>query len=233
VSIRGTIADKKEAQLCLLGFRSKVENEKGSCVVWPLTSRSNRPLSGRVSCQKRNKTMADSSTKDLWDKLSATASIFGVLLIPVVVAIVGNVFASAMKESENRVKYTELAISILKEDPSDESRALRNWAIEVINKHSGVPMSPAAREELQNRSLKASYFEGSDFSMSNFSRANFNKALFDKASMSLAWFKNANLVGSRFDKADLRNTTFDEADLRGANLSSAIIDQTTLLPAST
>jgi uncharacterized protein YjbI with pentapeptide repeats len=174
--------------------------------------------------------MSDTSKKNIWDKLSSAASILGALLIPVVVAIVGSVLASAMKEDENRVKYTELAISILKEEPSDENRALRNWGIDVIDKYSGVPMSPEARKELQNRSLRASNFEGSDFSMSRFSKSNFGKAFLDEALMNLVWFKNANLVASRFDGSDFRNTTFETADLRGATFKGPIVDETTTLP---
>ncbi len=56
--------------------------------------------------------MTDNITKDFWDKSSAVGGLIGIVLIPVVVAIVGNAFASAIKEGENRVKYTELAISI-------------------------------------------------------------------------------------------------------------------------
>lgn len=86
--------------------------------------------------------------KDIWDKLSAVAGLVASVLIPIVVVVVGNAYASAVKDAENRVKYTELAIGILRAPPTEGTQGIRSWAIDVVNKHSGVSLDDATRTEL-------------------------------------------------------------------------------------
>jgi len=62
-----------------------------------------------------------------------------------------------MKESENRVRYIEIAIGILKGEPSKETNALRIWAINVINQYSIVPITDSAQKELLERKLNVSH----------------------------------------------------------------------------
>jgi len=57
--------------------------------------------------------MTTCEKKDVWDKLGALSALIASVLVPVVIVVVGNLYTSAMKQSENRVKYTELAIAIL------------------------------------------------------------------------------------------------------------------------
>ena len=154
--------------------------------------------------------MSEQREKDVWDKANSLSVPIATILIPIVVVIVGNLYSSALKESENRVKYTELAISILKDKPSSENQSIRGWAIEVINQYSGVPMTSEVKKELQNSKLIAVDFSGSDFSMSKFATSNFDYSLFS---------------GSSF-----RYAKFDNVDFRGADLSHVIIDKTTQMP---
>jgi VIT1/CCC1 family predicted Fe2+/Mn2+ transporter len=77
--------------------------------------------------------MAEEKKKDIWDKLSSLAALFASVLVPIVIAVIGHSYTSALKESENRVKYTELAISILKDKPEKETNDVRAWAIDVIS----------------------------------------------------------------------------------------------------
>jgi Pentapeptide repeats (8 copies) len=127
-----------------------------------------------------------------------------------VLALVGHGYTSAMKESENRVKYTELAISILKDKPTSETKDVRAWAIDVVNQYSGVSMSAQVKEQLLRSRLIASDMGYSDFTASKLAGSKFDGALLDGASF--------------------RGASFHRADLRGADLSDAIIDQTTRLP---
>jgi uncharacterized protein YjbI with pentapeptide repeats len=143
--------------------------------------------------------------KDFWDKITALSAFIASILVPLVLAVVGNAYASAMKQSETKVKYTELAISILKDKPSSDTQDVRAWAIDVVNQYSGVPMSPQVREQLLRSRLVASDMRYSDFTASRFDE-------------------------SRFDGASFRNASFRGADLRGADLSGATVDDTTRLP---
>jgi hypothetical protein len=91
--------------------------------------------------------------KDLWDKLSSLSGLVASILIPIALALIGNAYSSALKESENRVKYTELAVGILKERPTQANQSIRSWAISVLNKHSGVEIDEKTRAELLKNSI--------------------------------------------------------------------------------
>ncbi len=86
--------------------------------------------------------------KDNWDKLKILAGLIASLLVPIVIAFVGNEYSSALKESENRLRYTELAIEILNEPPVPTNKNIRGWAIDVVNKYSGVPINSKTKQEM-------------------------------------------------------------------------------------
>ncbi len=69
--------------------------------------------------------MSDAASKDWWDKLQAVSALIASIFIPLTVLVVGNSYSRSMKDSENRIKYVELAVSILKAEPSEKTGALR------------------------------------------------------------------------------------------------------------
>jgi hypothetical protein len=85
------------------------------------------------------------NSKDWWDKTKIIASV----CTPIVIIVSGVVINSALKKSEIRVKYVEVAVSILKDKPRDDTKALRNWAIDVLESNSITPLSRDAIEELR------------------------------------------------------------------------------------
>jgi len=93
--------------------------------------------------------------KDLWGKLGPLSALLASVFIPLVIVIVGNEYSSAIKESENRVRYTELSIKILNEKPKEDNKNVRRWAIDVLNKYSGVKIDAETRKELLGQSLLA------------------------------------------------------------------------------
>ena len=86
--------------------------------------------------------------KDNWDKLKVASGFMASVLVPLVIAFVGNRYSSALKESENRLRYTELAIEILIEPPTGTSKNIRGWAIDVVNKYAGVPIDEKTKREM-------------------------------------------------------------------------------------
>ena len=70
------------------------------------------------------------------------------VLIPIVLACISNTFADSLKEREIQGRFVELSVEILKEEPTPQRKGIRNWAIEIINKYSGVPFSDTAVEQL-------------------------------------------------------------------------------------
>ena len=97
--------------------------------------------------------MPNASRKDIWDKIQVVAALTASLLVPLAVAFVGSMYANAMKDAENRIKYVELAASILRTDPTAENAPLRLWAIEVLDRHSTVPLTQDAKVQLQERKV--------------------------------------------------------------------------------
>lgn len=70
------------------------------------------------------------------------------LIIPIVIVIIANIFSKAINERALEGKFVELAVKILSDTPNEESRSVRKWATDVINKYSGVPLGDVATKAL-------------------------------------------------------------------------------------
>lgn len=93
--------------------------------------------------------MSDSPTTG-WQKVSVLAGVVAAVLIPVVLALVGSWTSTALKDQEIRGQFVQLAVSILQQPPTPENRSVREWAIDVINRYSDVPLQAAAVESLKD-----------------------------------------------------------------------------------
>lgn len=76
-----------------------------------------------------------------WDKLKVLSGLIASIFIPVALALIGNWYSSAISKSEISLRYTELAINILVEEPTGSDQSLRQWAINIISTYSNVPMN--------------------------------------------------------------------------------------------
>lgn len=83
-----------------------------------------------------------------WHKAQITANIIGAIAIPIVIAIFTFVYSDSFKKRETGVRYVELAVGILREEPKPKTHALRKWAVEVLGKYSAVQLSEDARRAL-------------------------------------------------------------------------------------
>jgi hypothetical protein len=71
-------------------------------------------------------------------------------------------FGFASKDEELKVHLVEIAIGILRADPTKEDVApARGWAIDIIERDSGVKFSAADRAALLHQPIKAAAFVGS------------------------------------------------------------------------
>jgi len=64
------------------------------------------------------------------------------------------------KTDELKVHMVEIAIGILHADPKDDVTAARGWALDVIEKNSGVRFSQEDREVLLKKALSISSSAG-------------------------------------------------------------------------
>lgn len=85
------------------------------------------------------------------EKLNSVSAAVAAVLIPVVVAFIGHGYTKAIKERNLQGRFVELAVSILREKPTETNANLRTWAIGVIDKYSGLPLTDPAREDLIRR----------------------------------------------------------------------------------
>ena len=95
--------------------------------------------------------MKSESPKDSWDKLQVLASVVASVFIPLTVAWIGYVYNTSIKNSENSVKYVELAVSILRVEGNDG--ALRSWAVDLLNHQAAVKLSVEAQDQLRRTKL--------------------------------------------------------------------------------
>jgi hypothetical protein len=102
--------------------------------------------------------------RDAWDIAGLIAGWTAALIIPVVLGVTGYYLSIILKNREAQTKMVELAIDLLKVDPkpTNEDKALRNWAMDVIDKYSEVKLPAEVRSNLQSQPLEvASPLEGS------------------------------------------------------------------------
>lgn len=83
--------------------------------------------------------------------LGAISGLLAAVVIPVVIAVVGQAYTRAIREREIQGRLVELAIGILKEKPNEENRELRRWAVDVVDRFSGVKFLKKARTDLIER----------------------------------------------------------------------------------
>jgi hypothetical protein len=97
--------------------------------------------------------------RDAWDRAGLIASWTAALIIPVVLGIGGYFLNLALKNRESQTKMVELAIDLLKVDPkpNDEDKALRNWAMDVIDRYSEVKMPQKVRNALESAPLDVAF----------------------------------------------------------------------------
>jgi hypothetical protein len=93
------------------------------------------------------------SQKDCWDKFKIIINVFALIAVPVLIGLYGHFINSTLKKKEIEVKYIEIAVSILREKPNDETAGLRNWAVDVLRSYSPIPINKDVIEELKHNPL--------------------------------------------------------------------------------
>lgn len=81
------------------------------------------------------------------------AQIFALIVMPVVLAVVGWVTQRSLAEGGLRKDYVQMAVQVLHEPRRPDDAEIRAWARAVINKHSPIPLSPVAGDQLSRSVL--------------------------------------------------------------------------------
>lgn len=94
--------------------------------------------------------------KDIWEKAKILSMVISFVLIPIAVVLIGNWYTTTLRIRELDVRYVEIAIKILMTEPRKETKAVRLWAIDIINGHSQVRISREARRQILDNKLAIS-----------------------------------------------------------------------------
>jgi hypothetical protein len=97
---------------------------------------------------------ADSTTR-AEQQSKAAVSWISAIAVPIVLAVTGYMVNLTLQTREAQGKMVELAISILRSEPrmTEEDRQIRAWAVDVIEKYSGVSISQKGRKGLEETVL--------------------------------------------------------------------------------
>jgi hypothetical protein len=92
---------------------------------------------------------------DFSDRSKAIANWVAAIAIPLVLGLSGYFVNHTLKTKESQTKMVELAISMLSRQPqgSQEDKQLRGWAVDVIQRFSGVTIPPDARKSLEESQI--------------------------------------------------------------------------------
>jgi hypothetical protein len=84
-----------------------------------------------------------------------------VAAIALAAAVATGWFGLASKDQELKVHRVEIAIGILRADPKEDVAPARAWALDVIDRYSGVAFSAEDRASLLHKPIKsATYYMG-------------------------------------------------------------------------
>jgi murein L,D-transpeptidase YcbB/YkuD len=85
------------------------------------------------------------------DLVRVWSQAIAIVLVPLVVAYVGQRYTSASHDRDIQARFVELAISILRERPTESTRRVREWAVRVVDQYSGVALSDSTKNDLIER----------------------------------------------------------------------------------
>jgi len=89
------------------------------------------------------------------EKITKLSPLIASIIVPIVLAFIGNQYTAALQKQEVNGKFVALAVDILKTKPTDQNKNIRLWATTVLDKYSGVPIS----ENTVNDMIKTSILD--------------------------------------------------------------------------
>src|SRR5262245_25109777 len=92
--------------------------------------------------------------KDNLDKLEQLSKVLAAILIPLMLAIVGNWYTSAIKQRELDARFAEVALGILARPPASADaadRSVREWAARLVSQYSGLPLGEEATRSVVDK----------------------------------------------------------------------------------
>jgi hypothetical protein len=88
-----------------------------------------------------------------FEGLKNLASAAAAIAVPIIVALLGSYYTSAIKEREVSAKFVELAVQILSKEPTntEADTRIRTWATKILDQNSGVEFDSKTRDDIIKR----------------------------------------------------------------------------------
>jgi hypothetical protein len=85
-----------------------------------------------------------------FDWLERVLKLIAVVAIPFVVACIGGRVQTQLAQNVAKQEYVKIAVSILTVKMDDKNQPLRDWAVNLLNEHSSVKLTPEAIAKLKS-----------------------------------------------------------------------------------
>jgi hypothetical protein len=85
---------------------------------------------------------------NILDTLRSISAILAATLIPLALAVIGHFYTEATKAKERETHFVDLAVNILSQKPTSETKSTREWAIRVIDRYSEVKFTTEEKTAL-------------------------------------------------------------------------------------
>jgi hypothetical protein len=89
------------------------------------------------------------TSQETLSRWQSIASIGASIAIPLILAIFGYLVQNQIASEGLRKDYVQIAISILKENPTAQEKDLRAWAVKVLDENSPIPFSANVKTSLE------------------------------------------------------------------------------------
>jgi Negative regulator of beta-lactamase expression len=70
--------------------------------------------------------------------IEKVSKILAAIALPFILLYLGNDFTASLKDKDIHQKYVEIAVGILTNEPTEETKELRSWAVQVINRYAEI-----------------------------------------------------------------------------------------------
>ncbi|MFZ4287534.1 hypothetical protein [Variovorax sp. HJSM1_2] len=89
------------------------------------------------------------NNKTILDQVEQASKIVGSVAVPLLVALFGWLIQQQLASQTVSRDYVQLAVSILKEPKKEDDQQLREWAVELLNRHAPIKLGESVSQKLQ------------------------------------------------------------------------------------
>lgn len=93
------------------------------------------------------------TSQDRLQRLKLRAQIAATVAVPIVLAVAGWLVQRTVSDAGLKKDYVQMALGLLQQKPSEDTKELRQWAIAVLDEHSPIPIPNGLKEQLVARQI--------------------------------------------------------------------------------